>query len=234
MRIRLRFSVKVAKINNYSPTIYGVLVCRWRFWDCKCCTALLAGHTTLKPTNFPEISFNYFSDNLMFLSMVLIGALFLLLVPLTKLDESFTELSTDWGVLDYLARKGCVLPFLGNLFSSPGTQLSVHLITRNHCRKNSGDLLRLGSKNLLTDVWKKINCLLKVGGWSTSIPEIIFVIQLLKRVIDSFHTRFFRKKTLNLRRDLKFFFALALKILFNVDRIGEEGDEADPFDDGSP
>ena len=53
-------------------------------------TAPLAGHTTLKPTKFPEISFNYLSVNLMFLSMVLIRALFLRLVPLTKLDEGFT------------------------------------------------------------------------------------------------------------------------------------------------
>ena len=132
----------------------------------------------------------------MFLSMVFVGALFLCLVPLTKLHEGFTELPTDWWVLDLLARKGCVLPFLENLFSSPGTQLSVHLITRNHCRKNFGDLLRLGRKNLLTDVSKKIciNCLLKVGGSSTGIPKIIFVIHLLKRVIESFHSRLFVKK----------------------------------------
>ena len=100
MRIRLRFSVKIAKINNHLPTIYGVLICRWRFPNCKWCTAPLAGYTTLKPTKFPEISFDYFSENLMFLSVVLIGALFLRLIPLTKLDEGFTELPTDPGVFD--------------------------------------------------------------------------------------------------------------------------------------
>ena len=100
MQICLRFSVKIAKINNHSPTIYGVLVCRWIFGTVNGFTAPLAGHTTLKPTKFPEISFNYFSENFMFLSMVLIGALFLRLLPLTKLDEGFTELPTDRGVLD--------------------------------------------------------------------------------------------------------------------------------------
>ena len=100
MQIRLSFSVKIAKINNHSSTIYGVLVSRWRFRNCKWCTAPIAGHTTLKPTKFPQISFNFFSENLMFLSMVLIGAPSLCLVPLTKLDEGFNELPTDWGVLD--------------------------------------------------------------------------------------------------------------------------------------
>ena len=100
VQIRLRFSVKIAKTNNHSPPIYGVLICRWRLRNCKWCTAPLAGHTTLKPTQFPEICFNYISENLMFLSMVLLGVLFLRLVPLTKLDEGFTKLPTDRGVLD--------------------------------------------------------------------------------------------------------------------------------------
>ena len=56
------------------------------------------------------------------------------------------------------------------------------------------------------------------------------MIQLLERISESFHTRVF-VKNLNLRRDLKIFFVLALKILFYVDRIGEDGDEANPFDD---
>ena len=47
-------------------------------------------------------------------------------------------------------------------------------------------------------------------------------------------TGVFHKKLWNLRRDLEFFFARALKILFDVDRIGEEGDEADPLDVESP
>ena len=96
------------------------------------------------------------------------------------------------------------------------------------------NLFRLSRKDLLTGVSKKvrINCRLKVGASSTGIPEIIFVIQLLERIIESFHTWFFVQKTLNLRRDLKFFLPCALKIYFDVDRIGEEGDEADPLDDG--
>ena len=36
----------------------------------------------------------------MFLSVVLIKALFLRLVPFTKLDEAFTELPTDRGIFD--------------------------------------------------------------------------------------------------------------------------------------
>ena len=82
LEIHLRFSVKVAKI------IYGVLVCKCRFWNCKGCTAPLGGHITLKPTKFPEFSPDYLLEDLMFLSMVLIGALFSCLVPLTKLNES--------------------------------------------------------------------------------------------------------------------------------------------------
>ena len=117
MRIRLGFGVEIAKINNHSPTINSVLVCRRRLRDCEGCTAPFAGHTTLKPTKFPEISLDDVSENLMFVSMVLIRALFLRLVAFTKLDESFTELPTDRGVFDQLPRKGCVLPFLKNLFS---------------------------------------------------------------------------------------------------------------------
>ena len=97
MQICLCFSVEIAKINNHSPTIYGVLVCRWRFRNCKWCTAPLAGHTTLKATKFPDMSFNYVCENLILLSMALIGALFFRFVPLTKLDEAFTELPTDLG-----------------------------------------------------------------------------------------------------------------------------------------
>ena len=39
----------------------------------------------------------------MFMSMVFIRALFLRLVPFTKLDEGFTELPTDRGVFDQLS-----------------------------------------------------------------------------------------------------------------------------------
>ena len=39
----------------------------------------------------------------MFVSMVLIRTLFFCLVPFTKLDEGFTELPTDRGVLDKLS-----------------------------------------------------------------------------------------------------------------------------------
>ena len=38
----------------------------------------------------------------MFVSMIFIRALFFCLVPFTKLDEGFTELSTDRGVFDQL------------------------------------------------------------------------------------------------------------------------------------
>ena len=38
----------------------------------------------------------------MFVSMVLVSSLFLRLVTFTKLDEGFTELSTDRGVFDQL------------------------------------------------------------------------------------------------------------------------------------
>ena len=112
----------------------------------------------------------------MLLSVVLIGTLSLHHVPLKKLNER------TGGLLTTLAKKGCVLLFLENLFSFLGTQLSVHLIARNYCRKNFGDLFRLSRKILLTDVSEKrsINCLLKVGGSGSDIPEIIFVIQLLK------------------------------------------------------
>ena len=133
----------------------------------------------------------------MSLSMVLIRTLFLRLVPFTKLEEGFTELPTDRGVFDQLPRKGCVLPCLKNLVSFLGTQLSVHLITRNYCRKNFGDFFGLVRKNLLTDVPKKvrINCLLKIGGSSVDISEILFVIQLLERIYESFHTGFFIKNS---------------------------------------
>ena len=133
----------------------------------------------------------------MFMSMVLIRTLFLRLVTFTKLDEGFTELPTDRGVFDQLPRKGCVLPFLKNLFSCSGTQFSVHLIARNYCRKNFGDFFGLSRKNLLTDVPKevRINCLLKIGGSSVDIPEIIFVIQLLERIYESFHRGFFIKNS---------------------------------------
>ena len=39
----------------------------------------------------------------MFVSMILIRALFFCLIPFTKLDEGFTELSTDRGVFDQLS-----------------------------------------------------------------------------------------------------------------------------------
>ena len=172
----------------------------------------------------------------MFLSVVLLGALFLRLVPLRTLDESFTELPTDRGVFDQLSGKRSVLPFLENLFSSRLTQLIVHLIARNYCQKDFGDQLRLSRRNLLTDVSKKIqtNFLLKVGGSGANFREIIFVIQLLEGIIERFHTRFLgKKKPPNLQRDLTFFFACALKILFDVSCIGKEGDKANPFDDGT-
>ena len=51
------------------------------------------------------------------MSMIFITALFFCLVPFTKLDEGFTELSTDRGIFDQLSLKGCVLPFPKNLFS---------------------------------------------------------------------------------------------------------------------
>ena len=55
------------------------------------------------PTKFPEISLDDFSEYLMFVSMIFIRALFFCLVPFTKLDEGFTELSTDRGVFDQLS-----------------------------------------------------------------------------------------------------------------------------------
>ena len=102
MRIRLGFGVEIAKINNHLPTINSVLVCRRWLRDCEGCTAPFAGHTTLKPTKFPEISLDDFSEYLMFVSMIFIRALFFCLVPFTKLDEGFTKLSTDRGVFDQL------------------------------------------------------------------------------------------------------------------------------------
>ena len=39
----------------------------------------------------------------MFVSMIFIRALFFRLVPFTKLDEGFTELSTDRGIFDQLS-----------------------------------------------------------------------------------------------------------------------------------
>ena len=59
--------------------------------------------TTLKPTYLPEITPDFFSEDLMLLSVVLVGALFIRLVPLTKLDGSFTELSTDSGFFHKIA-----------------------------------------------------------------------------------------------------------------------------------
>ena len=128
-----------------------------------------------------------------------------------------------------------VLLFLENLLSFPGTQLSVHLIARNYCRKSSGNLLRLSRKNLLTDVSKKvcINCILKVDGSSAGISEIILVIQLLERIIESFDTRSF-VKNFEFAARFKNFLPPCTEILFDVDRIGEEGDEAYHFDDESP
>ena len=41
----------------------------------------------------------------MFVSMIFIRALFFCLVPFTKLDEGFTELPTDRGVLDQLPER---------------------------------------------------------------------------------------------------------------------------------
>ena len=160
-------------------------------------SAPLAGHTTLKPTKLPEISLYHFSEDLMFPSVVLVGTLFLCFVLLRKLNESFTETPTSRGVLDKLARKGCVLPFLESLFSFLGTQLSVHLIARNYSQKNFCDLFRLRRKNLLTDVSKKVrlNSLLKVGGSGADVPEIIILIQLLEGIMKSIDTRFFIKKS---------------------------------------
>ena len=63
----------------------------------------LAGHTTLKPTKFPQICLDFFSEDLMFLPLFLVGALFLRLVPLTKLDESFGELPIDCAVFHKFA-----------------------------------------------------------------------------------------------------------------------------------
>ena len=97
LRIWLGFGGKVANVYNHPPTIYGVLLCRWLFQNCKGCTAQLAGHTTFKPNKFFDISLGYVSEDVVFLSMVLIGALSLRLVPLTKLDESFTDLSAHRG-----------------------------------------------------------------------------------------------------------------------------------------
>ena len=96
----LVFCVKVANINNHLPTIYGVFICSWQFRNCKGCTAPFAGHTTLKPTKFPEVSLDFFSEDLMFLSVVVVGTLFRRLVPVTKLEESFTQMSPTGGVLD--------------------------------------------------------------------------------------------------------------------------------------
>ena len=151
------------------------------------------------------------------------------------LDESFTELPTNRGVFDRLAGKGYVLPCLENLFSSFERQHPVHLIARKYCRKNFGNFCGLSQKNLLTDVSKKvhINCLWKEGGSGADIPEIIFVIQLLEEIIEIIPMRLFIRHS-EFAALFKIFVPRVLNIPYDIDHVGEEGDEADPFDVGSP
>ena len=64
----------------------------------------------------------------------------------------------------------------------------------------------------------RINCLLKVGGSGADSPEVIFVMQLLEMIIESFHTGSFVKHS-GFAAPLTLFFICALKIVFDVNRI---------------
>ena len=58
----------------------------------------------------------------------------------------------------------------------------------------------------------------------------IFLGKLLKAVIEGLHTRYFTKKIVTVCCNLNFSFACALEIPSDVNRMVEEGDDADPFE----